>query len=242
VGFAVIPAIDLRAGHVVRLLEGDYGRATDYGDDPVAVARAFVSAGARWIHLVDLDGAKGETRQAAAVARIVAAVGGTAACEVGGGLRSGVAVAEMLQAGAARVVLGTALLRAPALARRLIARHGPEAIVAAIDVRDGLALGDGWVTGATARDVDAVLPALADAGVGRFIVTAIARDGALGGPDVDLLRRLVATGRGAIVASGGIASVADLRAVRDAGCEGAIVGRAIYEGVLDLAGAIAVFQ
>ena len=237
-GFAVIPAIDLRAGHVVRLLEGDFGRATDYGEDPVAVARAFVGAGARWIHVVDLDGAKGEARQSAAVARIVAQVGGMAACEVGGGLRSEAAVAETLRAGAARVVLGTALLNDPALAGRLIARHGPEAVAAALDVRDGLALGDGWVAGATARDADAVLHVLADAGVSRFIVTAIARDGALGGPDVDLLRRLVATGRGAIVASGGIASVADLQAIRDAGCEGAIVGRAIYEGVLDLAEAI----
>ena len=112
----------------------------------------------------------------------------------------------MLDAGAARVVLGTALLRDPALARSLIAAHGPEAIVAALDVRDGQAMGDGWTAGATARDVDASLAALADEGVIRFVVTAIARDGALGGPDLDLLRRLVGTDRGAIVASGGIAS------------------------------------
>jgi phosphoribosylformimino-5-aminoimidazole carboxamide ribotide isomerase len=238
VGFAVIPAIDLRAGRVVRLVEGDYARETSYGDDPVSVARAFVSAGARWIHLVDLDGAKGEPRQAATVERIVQAVGEAASCEVGGGLRSADAVDEMLRTGAARVVLGTALLRDPTLARVLVTRHGPEAIVAALDVRDGLALGDGWVAGAMARDADGALNALADAGVARFVVTAIVRDGALGGPDVELLRRFVETGRGAIVASGGIASLADLEAVRDVGCEGAIVGRAIYEGVIDLATAI----
>ncbi len=238
-GFVVIPAIDLRAGRVVRLFEGDYARATLYGDDPVPVALDFAAAGARWIHVVDLDGAKGEPRQSAAIARVVRTVGEGVACQVGGGLRSEAAVAEMLHAGAARVVLGTALLHDPILAHALVRTHGAEAIVAALDVRDGQALGDGWVSGATARDVDAAFAALADAGIGRFVVTSIARDGALGGPDLGLLERLVAAGRGAIVASGGIASIADLRAVRDVGCEGAIVGRAIYEGLLDLASAIA---
>lgn len=236
--FEVIPAIDLRAGRVVRLVEGDYARETRYERDPVTVVRGFADAGARWIHVVDLDGAKGEPRQAAAVERIVRAVAGRAACEVGGGLRSADAVTQMLRAGAARVVFGTALLRTPALARTLIAAHGSEVIVAALDVRDGQALGDGWTAGATARDVDTSLATLADEGVIRFVVTSIARDGALGGPDLDLLRRLVDQGRGAIVASGGIASIADLEAVRAIGCEGAIVGRALYEGVIDLEAAI----
>lgn len=236
--FEVIPAIDLRAGRVVRLVEGDYTRETRYDADPVTVARGFADAGARWIHIVDLDGAKGEPRQTAAVERIVRAVAGRAACEVGGGLRSADAVAGTLAAGAARVVLGTALLRTPALARTLIAAHGSESIVAALDVRDGQALGDGWTAGATARDVDTSLATLAEEGVIRFVVTSIARDGALGGPDVDLLRRLVDQGRGAIVASGGVASIADLEAVRAIGCEGAIVGRALYEGVIDLEAAI----
>lgn len=236
--FDVIPAIDLRAGRVVRLVEGDYARETHYEGDPLTVARGFADAGARWIHVVDLDGAKGEPRQTAAVERIVHAVAGRASCEVGGGLRTPDAVAEMLHAGAARVVMGTALLRTPALARVLSAAHSPEAIVSALDVRDGQALGDGWTTGATARDVDASLAVLADEGVIRFVVTSIARDGALGGPDLDLLRRLVDQGRGAIVASGGIASIADLEAVRAIGCEGAIVGRALYEGVIDLETAI----
>jgi phosphoribosylformimino-5-aminoimidazole carboxamide ribotide isomerase len=239
VKFQVIPAIDLRAGRVVRLREGDFARATAYGADPVAVARGFAAAGARWIHVVDLDGAKGEIPQTDAVERIVRAAGRGVACQVGGGLRSAEAVAATLRAGAARVVLGTAILRDPGLARDLIVAHGPDAIVAALDVRDDIAVGDGWVAGATGRDVDAALTALSDAGVVRFAVTSIARDGALGGPDLDLLGRLVAAGRGAIVASGGISSVADLEAVRDIGCEAAIVGRAIYEGVLDLAEAIA---
>lgn len=237
--FEVIPAIDLRAGRVVRLFEGDFARETHYGDDPVTVARGFVDAGARWLHVVDLDGAKGEPRQTIALERIVRAVDGQASCEVGGGLRSADAVAEMLGAGAARVVLGTTLLRDPTLGRILTADHGPEAIVAALDVRDGQAIGDGWVAGAAGRPFDEAIVALADAGVVRFVVTSIIRDGALGGPDLALLRPLVDARRGAVIASGGISSIGDLEAVRDIGCEAAIVGRAIYEGRVDLSAAVA---
>lgn len=237
-GFQVIPAIDIRGGRVVRLVEGDFARETHYGDDPEAMAVGFARAGARWIHVVDLDGARGEARQVDAIERIVGCVGGRVACQVGGGLRSAEAVDRVLRAGAARVVLGTAVLRDPGLARTLVTVHGADAIVAALDVRDDVAVGDGWAAGATGPKVDSALAALSDAGVIRFAVTAIARDGALGGPDLGLLRRLVAAGRGAIVASGGVASLADLEAVRDIGCEGAIVGRAIYEGRLDLAAAV----
>ena len=239
VAFDVIPSIDLRGGRVVRLLEGDFARETAYGTDPVAVARGFADAGARWIHLVDLDGAKGETRQTGLIDRVVQAVKGRAACQVGGGIRSADGAASTLRAGAARVVLGTAILRDPDLAAALVRAQGPDAIAAALDVRDGLAVGDGWVSGAAGIDVGSAFHALATAGIGRFIVTAIARDGALAGPDLALLGRLVALDRGAIIASGGVASVDDLRAVRDLGCRGAIVGRAIYEGRIDLAEAIA---
>ena len=188
---------------------------------------------------MDLDGAKGEARQTAALERIVRAVAGRAVLRGGrraalGGRRSRRCSGRVPPASS----WGRRCLRTPALARTLIAQHGPEAIVAALDVRDGQAVGDGWTTGATARDVDASLAALAGEGVTRFVVTSIARDGALGGPDLDLLDRLVEQGRGAIVASGGIASIADLVAVRAIGCEGAIVGRALYEGVIDLEAAI----
>lgn len=237
-GFEVIPAIDLRGGRVVRLVEGDFARETHYGDDPEAVARGFVAAGARWIHVVDLDGAKGEGRQTDTVERIVRTVGGQAACQVGGGLRSAEAAAAVLGAGASRAVIGTAILNDAGLARTLIAAHGSAMIVAALDVRDGQAVGDGWVPGASRRDVDGAIAALADAGVVRFAVTSIARDGLLGGPDIALLGRLVAMDRGAVIASGGVSSIADLAAVRDIGCEAAIVGRAIYEGRVDLAAAL----
>lgn len=237
--FELLPAIDLRGGRVVRLREGDFARETVYGDDPVSVARSFADAGARWLHVVDLDGAReGRPVQAAIVARIVAAVGDRLACEVAGGLRDEEAVASALASGAARAVVGTAALREPLFAARIVGRHGPGRIVVALDVRDGLALGEGWRAGAPGVEAADALVALADAGVELFAATAIERDGLLGGPDLDLLGRLVAAGRGRIIASGGVATLADLRAVRDLGCVGAIVGRAIYEGELDLTEAI----
>jgi phosphoribosylformimino-5-aminoimidazole carboxamide ribotide isomerase len=240
-GFEIIPAIDLRAGRVVRLREGDFARETEYGTDPLAVAEDFAIAGARWLHLVDLDRARGEARQTSLVNAIVRRTAGRLHCQVGGGLRNEEAVAATLAAGAARVVLGTVAIREPHLVRRLVATHGTERIVAALDVRDGQSVGEGWRDGAPELPVHEALDALAGAGVDRYIVTSIARDGGLGGPDLELLRRLVAIGRGAIFASGGIASISDLKAVRDIGCEGAVVGRAIYDGVIDLAEALAAF-
>lgn len=237
-GFEVLPAIDLRGGRVVRLLRGDFGRETVYGNDPVAVARAFVDEGARWLHVVDLDGARDPAhRQVEAVTAIVVAVGEMAHVEVAGGLRDESAVAAVLAAGAARAVVGTAALADPAFAARLVARHGAERIAAALDVRDGLAVGHGWARGARGPTVENALARLAAAGVATFEVTAIDRDGTLDGPDLELLARLVARRRGAIIASGGIAAAADLAAVRRAGCTGAIVGRALYDGRLTLADA-----
>jgi phosphoribosylformimino-5-aminoimidazole carboxamide ribotide isomerase len=237
--FALLPAIDLRGGKVVRLAEGDFGRETVYGDDPAKTARSFAAAGARWIHVVDLDGARdGSRRQTEAVARIVAAAGKGVACEVAGGLRDEEAVAAVLRAGAARVVVGTAALREPAFAGRLVSRFGAERIAVALDVRDGLAVGQGWVPGAAGMPVEEVLAKLAGRGVRTFVVTAIERDGLLAGPNLELLRSMVAPGCGDIVASGGVSTLEDIEAVRSLGCLGAIVGRAIYEGTIDLAEAV----
>ncbi|HEV8489201.1 MAG TPA: 1-(5-phosphoribosyl)-5-[(5-phosphoribosylamino)methylideneamino] imidazole-4-carboxamide isomerase [Candidatus Limnocylindrales bacterium] len=237
--FELLPAIDLRDGRVVRLIEGDFGRETAYSDDPVGVALRFVDGGATWIHVVDLDGARvGEPVQAATIRRIARAVEGRARCQVAGGLRSDESVAAALRAGAARVVVGTAALADPPFAGRLVARHGPDRIVAAIDVRDGLALGEAWRLGAAGvLPVDAVT-ALADSGVTAFAATAIDRDGRLEGPDLSLLESLVALGRGRVIASGGIGSVDDIRRLREIGCSGAIVGTALYEGRIDLAEAL----
>jgi phosphoribosylformimino-5-aminoimidazole carboxamide ribotide isomerase len=235
--FEVLPAIDLRGGNVVRLREGDFARETVYGADPVATAQAFVAAGAGWLHIVDLDGARGEERQEAVIRAIVAAVGNVR-CQVAGGLRSREAVAGMLSAGAERVVVGTAALADPGFASRAVIDHGADRIVGALDVRDGQAVGEGWREGAAGRSALETLHALADAGIQRLAVTAIARDGQMAGPDLRMLATMVDAGRGAILASGGIASIADLRAVRDIGCAGAIIGRALYEGTIDLAEAL----
>jgi phosphoribosylformimino-5-aminoimidazole carboxamide ribotide isomerase len=238
-GFQLLPAIDLRGGRVVRLSQGDFDRETVYGSDPADVALGFEAAGARWIHIVDLDGAKdGTRRQTEAVARVVAAVGKSVACEVAGGLRDVEAVGGVLEAGAARAVVGTAALRDAQFAALLIRRFGPERIAIALDVRDGMAVGQGWVPGAAGVPVARALATLADAGARNFIVTAIERDGLLTGPNLELLGQMVDLNRGGIVASAGVSTLTDIAAVRALGCTGAIVGRSIYEGHLDLAAAV----
>jgi phosphoribosylformimino-5-aminoimidazole carboxamide ribotide isomerase len=217
-GFTVLPAIDLRGGRVVRLEQGDFTRETAFSDDPLAVALGFADTGARWLHLVDLDAARdGSSGHAPVITAIVAAIGEQVSVEIAGGLRSIEAVADALARGAARAVVGTAALRDPGFVGGLVAAHGADRIAVALDVRDGLAVGHGWVPGSPGVPVETALATLADAGVTTFEVTAI--------------------DRGAIIASAGIASVADLAAVRSIGCAGAIVGRALYDGSLSLADA-----
>lgn len=237
--FELLPAIDLRGGHVVRLKEGNFARETVYGDDPLSVARAFADIGATWLHVVDLDGARaGQPRQSVVVAAIIAAVEGRVRVQVGGGLRDEGSVAAILDAGAERVVIGTAALSQSGFAERLVRRHGAERIVVALDVRAGNAVGEGWHADAAGSPVVDTLTRLADEGVETVAVTAIERDGLLGGPDLELLGRLVDVGRCRVIASGGIGSTEDVLCVRELGCSGAIVGRALYEGRLDLSATI----
>ncbi len=215
----------------MRLEQGDFARETAYGWNPVAVAARFVAEGATWLHVVDLDGAQtGRPAQLGAVQAIANTVAGTAQCEFAGGLRFPASVDAALAAGAARVAVGTAALRDPSFAAELVHRLGADRVVAAIDVRDGRALGEAWRSGAAGVPVETAVERLADAGVLVLEVTAVDRDGLLGGPDLELLRRVIALDRGAVIASAGIGSVTDLLAVRDVGCAGAIVGRALYEG------------
>jgi phosphoribosylformimino-5-aminoimidazole carboxamide ribotide isomerase len=233
--FELLPAIDLRGGRVVRLRQGDFASATVYADDGVAVAKGFVAAGARWLHVVDLDGARdGRSAQAAVVSRIVGAVGERCSVEVAGGLRSADDVRRVLDGGATRAVVGTAALRDVAMVGALVEAHGPDRIAVALDVRDGLAVGHGWVPGAGGTPFGEALASLSRVGVRWFEVTAIDRDGTLDGPDLGLLRSASADGSARVIASGGIRSVADIEAVRDTGCLGAIVGRAIYDGSLSI--------
>jgi phosphoribosylformimino-5-aminoimidazole carboxamide ribotide isomerase len=238
--FELLPAIDIRAGRVVRLRQGDFDREVAYEADPLAVASRFVAQGATWLHVVDLDGARdGEPRQLDAAAAVVAEVHGRARVELGGGLRTAVAVAGAIGTGAARVTVGTAALTDPAFVRSIVSRHGAERVVASIDVRDGIALGEGWRPGAVGMPAPEAIEMLADAGVVTFEVTSIARDGLMEGPDLELLRALVALQGGRIIASGGVASIEDVLAVQAIGCAGVIVGSALYEGRFDVATAIA---
>jgi len=237
--FAILPAIDLRGGQVVRLEQGDFGRETVFSADPVAVARSFADAGARWLHVVDLDGARtGAPAHTAILAAIVDAVGDRVMVEVAGGLRTAPAVATVLDAGATRAVIGTAALSDPGFASGLVTHHGAGAIAVAIDVRDGLAVGHGWSPGQLGVDAATAMVELRSAGVTTFEVTAIDRDGLLGGPDLSLYRRMLDLGVGDVIASAGVASVDDIRALREIGCVGAIIGRALYDGRLSLGEAL----
>jgi phosphoribosylformimino-5-aminoimidazole carboxamide ribotide isomerase len=237
--FELMAAIDLREGRVVRLAQGDFDRETVYGEDPIQTAREFAATGVGWLHLVDLDGArKGVPGQAGLIADLVSAMDGVVACQVAGGLRTEGAVRSALVNGARRVVLGTAALDDPSFAGRLVEAFGPERIACAIDVRDGRALGRGWEPLTGSPPAIETAAGLAEVGVRRFVVTAIERDGLLEGPDLGLLKQFAGADLGEIIASGGLSSIADLQAVRELGCVGGIVGRAIYEGTLDLSQAV----
>ncbi len=237
----VFPAIDLRRGQVVRLAEGDMARATVYGDDPAAQARAFAAAGADHLHVVDLDGAfAGHAVNAGAVEDIVAAFPGRV--QLGGGIRDRDAIERWLALGVARVVIGTAALDDPALVRAAAAAH-PGRIVVAVDARGGFVATRGWADVSEVRVIDLAIR-FADAGVAALLFTDVGRDGLLRGCDVAATRALAEATAIPVIASGGVAGIADIHALvaarADPGgrIEGVITGRALYDGRLDLAEAI----
>jgi phosphoribosylformimino-5-aminoimidazole carboxamide ribotide isomerase len=225
----VIPAIDLRGGRVVRLAQGDPSQETEYGRDPVAVARQFEANGARWLHVVDLDAALDGGTNQNAIASIVKAVG--IPVQVGGGLRSPDAVDAVLSMGAARAVLGTVAATDPDFVRRAVDRHGDN-IVVALDVSEGWVMVRGWQV--PARPVVEAIAALDVFGAPRFLVTSILADGMLAGPDMGLYRGLVRLTTRPILASGGVRTELDVRALAGLGVEGVVVGKALYEGTLTL--------
>jgi phosphoribosylformimino-5-aminoimidazole carboxamide ribotide isomerase len=227
------PAIDIRDGHAVRLTQGDYSRETAYDDDPLDAARRWLEQGARALHVVDLDGARaGEPRNLEHVRRIAAEA--DVPVQVGGGLRDAEAVAEALNAGAERVVLGTAALEEPGLVAALTEEHG-DRIVVGVDARSGRVAVEGWERETHATPARTVTD-LAARGVRTFVFTPVEVDGTLGGPAVDELEG-VASAAGeagaALIYSGGVGSLEDLGALRDLSLpalDGVIVGRALYEG------------
>ena len=233
----LLPAVDVADGKAVRLLKGEAGSETDYGS-PVDAARDWVRAGAEWIHLVDLDAAFGRGSNAPLLARIVGEVG--IKVELSGGIRDDASLRRALNAGAARVNLGTAALEDPEWTERVIAEHG-ERIAVGLDVRGTTLAARGWTR--EGGDLWETLARLDSAGCSRYVVTDVARDGTLSGPSIGLLRQVCARTSAPVVASGGIAQLDDLRAlVRlvPEGIEGAIVGKALYNGNFTLEEALAV--
>ncbi len=223
------PAIDIREGRAVRLVQGDYERETAYDDDPVAAARRWSEGGARWLHVVDLDGAKaGEPVNLEHVRRIVAAV--DIPVQLGGGLRDSKKVEDAISAGVERVVLGTVAVRDPELAAAIAAAHG-DRVVVSVDARSGRVSTEGW-TEESELETTEVLAALSERGISRFVYTPVEVDGLMEGPDLDSLRRVAGAAGGELIYSGGIGSLDHLRALADLGLGnvgGVIVGRALYE-------------
>ena len=229
--FDVIPAIDLLGGACVRLLRGDYDAATEYSRDPTAVAGEFVAAGARRLHVVDLDAARGSADNRVAVESVVAAHPGLRV-DVGGGIRDGDAAAHWLELGVAYVVLGTVAIEDPGLTREIAARW-PGRVLIGFDTRAGMITTRGWRegTGVPLRDA---LGLYEDVPVAGVIHTEVERDGALVGLNLAELRLVVAATRHPVVASGGVRDADDIRGARAAGAAGVVVGRALYEGRVDL--------
>ena len=239
----IIPAIDLKGGRCVRLYQGDYNQETVFPEDPVAVALRWYSQGARWLHVVDLDGAAtGEPKNLAAIEQIIEKSG--LLVELGGGIREEKTVEKLLQKGVRRIILGTVAIENPELVQKLCQRFG-EAIVIGLDARDGRIAIHGWSKD-TNVDVLELGREMVKAGAQRFIYTDIKRDGTLTEPNFDMVGKLVAAlkqvqGGVPIIASGGISELEHLQRLKRLGVEGAIIGKALYTGDIDLGQAIARF-
>ncbi|MGV1047905.1 MAG: 1-(5-phosphoribosyl)-5-[(5-phosphoribosylamino)methylideneamino]imidazole-4-carboxamide isomerase [Solirubrobacterales bacterium] len=238
------PAIDIRGGQAVRLLQGDYARETAYDADPAEAARRWAGEGAEFLHVVDLDGAKaGEPRNLDAVRRIAAAV--ECPIQVGGGLRDADSVAALLEAGAERVVIGTAALRDPRFLDAALSAHG-ERVVVSVDAMKGRVALQGW-TEASEKGVVEAVAELGSRGVARFLCTAIEVDGTMEGPALGELGEIAAATEAQVIASGGVGALSDLEALAELGrtapnLEGAIVGRALYERRFSVAAGIAALR
>ena len=231
------PAIDLKDGQAVRLLRGEMDKATVFNADPAAQARAFEEAGCDWLHLVDLNGAfAGEPVNGAAVDAILEVVNVPA--QLGGGIRTMETIGTWLEKGVARVILGTVAVENPDLVREAAAAY-PGRIAVGIDARNGRVATKGWAE-QTDMEATELARSFEDAGVAAIIYTDIDRDGAMGGPNVEATAALARATSVPVIASGGVSSLADLVALRDTGVvQGAISGRALYDGALDLKEALA---
>ena len=238
----VFPAIDLKAGQVVRLAEGDMARATVYGDDPAAQAMLFAEAGSQYLHVVDLDGSfAGRAENREAVEAILAAFPGHV--QLGGGIRTREAVAGWFDLGVSRVVMGTAALKDPEFVKDM-AKEFPGGIVVAVDAKDGMVATEGWAEVSDVGIVD-MAKRFEDAGVASLLFTDIGRDGMLKGCNIEATVDLARRTNLPVIASGGVKGLDDIRMLAlyaGEGIEGVITGRALYDGRLDLAAAIAMAE
>lgn len=236
--FELLPAVDVAGGQAVRLVQGEAGSETEYGS-PIQAARAWVEQGARWIHLVDLDAAFGRGSNAELLAQVVAQVRTHASVQLSGGIRDDASLAAALRTGCDRVNLGTAALEDPDWTERVIADHG-DRIAVSLDVRGTTLAARGWTR--DGGDLWQTLERLDGAGCARYVVTDVAKDGTMAGPNLGLLAEVCAATRRPVIASGGIARLEDLQELArmaPQGVEGAIVGRALYDGAFTLGQALA---
>lgn len=233
----ILPAIDLRGGQVVRLSKGDFSREKVYAPDPAQVAQEFIRAGARWIHVVDLDAARTGQRANAEVVRAICRAG-AAQVELGGGIRDDESLAAALDLGVSRVIIGSAALKDWAWFDRLARRGDPYGVALSLDARQGRLAAHGWVD-ASELTLETVADRLEGLPLAALIYTDIERDGMLTGPDLKRTAWLVQRTRLPVIASGGISSLEDVRRCMDIGCAGAILGRALYEGRVSLSEACA---
>lgn len=233
------PAIDLRGGKCVRLRQGDYAQETVFNDDPVAVALSFQAAGARHLHIVDLDGAReGSPVNLPAVQDILAAV--DMECELGGGVRDEQAIAELLGFGLGRLVVGTSAIKQPDWFRGTCQQF-PNKLVLGIDARNGLVATDGWLETSSVSAVELALQ-FTNEPIAAIVYTDIATDGMMAGPNVAAMREMQDAVSVPVVASGGVTTLADVRALAEAGLAATIIGRALYEGAFNLSDAIAIAE
>lgn len=239
-GFVVFPAIDLRGGNVVRLRQGDYADETVYGDDPLAVAEAFVAAGATWVHMVDLDAAKGDAAvNRPVISRVATALSGRARLQVGGGVRGVADAAALADAGVARVVMGSAAVRQPALVVEVTSKIGV-AVAVGLDHRGGVLATEGWTqsSGVALSEALGMYPTAACA-----VITDISRDGMLAGPDIEGLTGAARSAPMPVIASGGVGTVDDIVALAAIpNIKGVITGKAIYEGRFTLGEALSALE
>lgn len=233
----IIPAIDLRNGKCVRLFQGDYAQETVYNDDPLAVAMRWQAAGAQRIHIIDLDGAAaGDVVNFNVIANIANAV--LVPTQLGGGIRTLETITRVLQAGVERIILGTIAVENPDLVKAACARYA-DSIIVSIDAREGQVATRGWLQG-TSLDANHLAKKMGDLGVKRFIYTDITRDGTLSGPNYAGIAELMEAIRLPVIAAGGISSLEHLRELKRLGVEGAIIGKALYTGDIDLRQAVAI--